>query len=47
MDGARRPTDALGTLGTLDALPVEHDVRPPAIVVVGGIAGLPEVLSGV
>ena len=36
-----------GTLGTLDALLVEHDVRPPAIVVVGDVAGLPEVLSGV
>ncbi|GAA4262199.1 uroporphyrinogen-III C-methyltransferase [Dietzia aurantiaca] len=34
------------TLGTLTAMLAEKDVRPPAIVVVGEVAGLPQVLSG-
>ena len=33
------------TLGGLAALLVDEDIRPPAIVVVGEVAGLPQVLS--
>lgn len=33
------------TLGTLTAMLAENDIRPPAIVVVGEVAGLPQVLS--
>ncbi|KZO59574.1 siroheme synthase [Dietzia sp. HMSC21D01] len=33
------------TLGTLAATLSEHEVRPPAIVVIGDVAGLPQVLA--
>ena len=33
------------TLGTLAATLDEHEVRPPAIVVIGDVAGLPQVLA--
>lgn len=33
------------TLGTMAATLVEHEVRPPAIVVIGDVAGLPQVLA--
>lgn len=33
------------TVGTLAGTMAAHDVRPPAIVVVGGVAGLPQVLA--